>query len=114
MTPVHLDNWAVNTDQYRQSGSIWLSGDASGHPMHEDGKRVATNYIASVDGRLITTKSGTVYRLGRIRRSYRKWLKDNGIPYDSKQPVLIRGDEGLQWSPFCGKVEGDGGGEVAF
>ena len=51
------------------------------------GKWLTTSHIASVDGRKVTTRSGSVYKLGRIDPGYRKWLRDNGHDYYPQNPI---------------------------
>jgi hypothetical protein len=83
--------WSVKTDTYAapELGRNYLQGDVFGHPRHEDGKNVTTSRISKVKGRLVKTRSGSVYRLGRIKPEYRKFLKENGIEYNQHQPVRM-------------------------
>ena len=53
-------------------------------------KYITTNYIDTAKGRLVTTLSGSVYKLGRISKDYRKWLKKNNLNYDPKDPIKFR------------------------
>jgi hypothetical protein len=64
-----------------------LAGEVYGHPKKADGSLVKTSAIEKIDGRIITTESGSVYRLGRISRKYRRWLRKEGIEYDRKNPI---------------------------
>jgi len=61
-----------------------IQGEVSGHPRFPDGRSVTTSTIASVDGRTVTTYSGTVYTLGRISRAQRA-LEGEG--YDRSNPL---------------------------
>jgi hypothetical protein len=55
----------------------------------DDGREVRTSYIVTVEGRRITTRSGSVYTLGIVDPDYLKWLKTNGISYNERQPITI-------------------------
>ena len=65
-----------NCDGYTASEvrTISLKGEIKGHPTHRDGY-VRTSDIVGVKDRFVFTKTGSVYRLGRISKKYRKWLK---------------------------------------
>ena len=90
---VKLDNWSVLSDQdpYRapEMRSSRLKGIPTGHPRKQDGKTIYTSPVVSVDGRKVTTRSGTVYRLGRIDPLYRKWLRDQGLEYHPRDPIKL-------------------------
>jgi hypothetical protein len=51
--------------------------------------RVLTTRIIFADGRLVTTRSGTVYRLGRPSPAFMRWLREKGIKYDPETPVKV-------------------------
>ena len=105
MGQVRLDYWSCtrgNADPYRvpeqEAGVVRLHGIVTCHPYKEDGHEVTTTRVVEVKGRVITTRSGTVYRLGKIHPTYRRWLKMAGIPYDPQCPIVVRGeDEPLKW-----------------
>jgi hypothetical protein len=67
-----------------------LAGEVYGHPRFPDGYPVKTSAVEKVEGRLITTRGGTVYRLGRISKKYRAWLKKEGRVYNPRQPITIK------------------------
>jgi len=54
-----------------------------------DGKRKLTSRVVKTVGRLVYTRSGSIYRLGRIAKHYRAWLVEHGLTYDRKQPVKV-------------------------
>jgi hypothetical protein len=56
----------------------------------DDGRNVKTSYVVAVEGRRITTRSGSVYTLGIIDPDYLKWLKANGITYNERQPITFK------------------------
>lgn len=91
--PVRLEQWSVYLDPFKapESCDKRLVGRVYGHKRHKDGKMVTTSRFVAASGRVVTTASGTVYRLGRICPKYRAWLRENGIPYDSKRPVRVKG-----------------------
>jgi hypothetical protein len=63
-----------------------LTGMVYGHPKFEDGQRVTTSQVKKSEGRTVVTQNNT-YRLGRVSRSYRRWLKQNGIDYNVREPI---------------------------
>jgi hypothetical protein len=65
-------------------GRTGISGKVSGHPLYEDGTPVVTSAIACLDGRLVYTASGSVYKLiGAPTPGLRKLFTDHGIQADS-------------------------------
>lgn len=66
---------------------IRLQGRVYGHPDFEEGDTVVTSRIDKIDGRLITTSSGSTYRLGRPSQKWVHWLKKEGRTYDPKNPI---------------------------
>ena len=97
---VKIEDWSVvgNTDPYTppECRVTCLHGKVFGHPVKEDGSKVRTSQIVTVKGRTITTYSGTTYRLGRVSKTYLQWLKDNGLKYDSRNPIVDRTKEGAK------------------
>lgn len=55
-----------------------------------DGKRKMTSRVIASTGRTVTTKSGSVYRLGRVSPQYRGWMAERGMAYDARRPVKPR------------------------
>lgn len=93
-TVLLLDDWSIC--HRRSEKSLWtpadsmptcLKGIVSGHPKFGSGKLITTSQIALVEGREITTKSGTIYLLGKVSQQYVKWCHANGIKYDDIKPV---------------------------
>lgn len=82
-----LENWSVITRGERTS----LLGNVFGHsnPRHEDGKSVVTSRVVSVDGRKITTRSGSVYTLGKISPEYREYIKRTRPEWDWRNPIKM-------------------------
>lgn len=68
-----------------------LKGVVTGHPRKPDGKVIITTKVARVDGRVITTDSGTVYELvGEPSPEYVAYMAANRIVFDSEAPIKIR------------------------
>ena len=91
-----LDDWGVDVapgDPYQppEIRGLVLWGVVTGHPRKADGTRVTTSRIVAAEGRVVTTSSGTKYRLGRVSRRYARWCRDKGIRLDRRQPVRVRG-----------------------
>ncbi len=61
-----------------------IQGEVTGHPRHPDGKRVTTSTIDKIEGRTVTTYSGTVYTLGRVSAAQRGLYGDD---YDRRNPL---------------------------
>lgn len=97
---VKIEDWSVvgSQDPYLppECRTTSLHGRVYGHHRKEDGSLVRTSAIKSVKGRTITTDSGTVYRLGRVSKTYLQWLKDNGLKYNCCNPIVDRTKEGAK------------------
>ena len=87
-----LDGWAVipsTSRQGRAAGAVALTGTVYGYPdqqRHPDGKRIVTTRVVDFRGRVVVTKSGTQYRLGRISPDYRRWLRASRPQWNWRQP----------------------------
>ena len=81
----NLENWSVTLrgDYYTppEACSKCLQG------LNEDGFNIVTSPIVAVNGRVVTTYSGSVYLLGTVDPNYLDWLKDNNMPYDEVNPI---------------------------
>jgi hypothetical protein len=81
---VKLQDWAVRSGGpgarflAPEVAPVRLEGGVTGHPRKSEGKRV------------VTTRSGTKYRLGRIQRGYRRWLTKKGLAYNPRQPIKVK------------------------
>ncbi len=90
-----LDGWAVvpsTSRQGRAAGAVALTGRVYGYPdqqRHPDGKRIVTTRVVDFRGRIVVTKSGTQYRLGRIEPDYRRWLRQHRPLWDWRQPFRV-------------------------
>lgn len=85
---VRIENWHVS-----MVGDIYtppecyvpiLCGQVYGHPRFPDGDDINTSDIVNVNGREVTTRSGTLYILGEPSAKYVQWCKDKGhhVPTD--------------------------------
>lgn len=88
MTTYSLHNWCVTRDLWQapEVGGQRLKGYRNDEKLH----RVITSPIVKVEGRNITTQSGSVYVLQEIDPDYLKWMQDNGIAYDPENPIKDR------------------------
>ena len=96
-----LKNWAVvsNQDSYTppECVKLHLSGEVYGRDPRAsdgkefpDGKKVYTSSVKDIDGRLITTRSGSVYELvGDPDPEYLEFLKEIGRVYDPVNPIKV-------------------------
>lgn len=89
MTTYHLYRWSVvgDIDPYKspEQQAPRLSGF-----RNQDKKRVTTSVILSVNGREITTYSGSIYILEDIDPDYLNHLNDTGEIYDPEHPIRIK------------------------
>lgn len=99
-----LENWSVQTtNPYLplEASKAYLAGDVYGHPKYPDGHRILTSRPIKVDGRVITTYSGSVYELGEPDPKYLEWMNKNGRVYNPEQPIKI-----LTEDPLTDQCEG--------
>jgi hypothetical protein len=86
-----LENWSIGSNQNGFTApeivKLFLRGSVYGHPKFNDGERVHTSQIVSVHARIVTTKTGSSYKLGKIDKGYRKWLKANVPDWDYRKPI---------------------------
>ena len=80
MAVVRLEKWstkvAVDPYQAPELAVMRLHGEVYGHPYHSDGMEVTTSAIIEVNGKEITTASGTVYLLGEVDPDFEKWYNE--------------------------------------
>lgn len=90
MTTYHLHSWAIvslHNDPYM---SPELNPKCLSGYRDQSEKKVLTTPIAKIDGRTVTTRSGSVYLLEDISDTYKAWMDSEGIPYDPDNPVHIK------------------------
>lgn len=87
MATYHLHRWSVSGDAYQapEIASKYLCGYRD-----QEEKPIRSSAITKIDGRTITTYSGSVYILEDIDPEYRQWLEDNEIAYDPENPIYFR------------------------
>lgn len=90
---IKLNFWSViqkSWDGYTAPEFIpsHLQGVVEGHPAHKDGTIVTTSAIKRVEGRTVTTSSGSTYILGEPDPKYIAYLIEKGkaIP-DNDYPL---------------------------
>jgi hypothetical protein len=89
MTIYSLHRWSVVGDvsPYKapEQNVVRLSGF-----RNQDSRRVTTTAIVAVDGREITTYSGSTYILEDIDPDYLKHLDDIGEVYNFDNPIRLK------------------------
>lgn len=78
--PIKMTNWSAGEraeDAYLapEIRRLCLQGDVKDHPTLEAG-RITTSGIVGVNGKFITTESGSVYELGDVQPAYLEWCKE--------------------------------------
>lgn len=91
-----LEQWStcrLGDDPYvpPEMSLLCLQGQVFGHARKGDGTKVTTSPIVAVDGRVITTASGSVYELGEPDPGFLAWLAKEGRTYDPGQPITLKG-----------------------
>lgn len=93
--PIYIDNWATHyageADPFMPPEHLTLvvSGQVFDREGFGYGEQVMTSAIVGVEGRIVTTISGSVYKLGRPAKAFLDWLKSEGRNYDKKQPIKL-------------------------
>ncbi len=89
MAEYHLHKWSVSSEN-----DPWKAPEAQAKCLAgircEDDQQVVTSPIVSIEGRRVTTASGSVYILEDIDPDYVTWMKDNDIEYDPENPIRIK------------------------
>lgn len=94
---VKITNWSCGQEPIEdtflapEQARLVLIGEVVGHPRKPDGLVVRTSPVVKVDGRIVTTNSGTVYELGDINPDYLDWLCESGRQYDYDNPIKVIG-----------------------
>ena len=87
MATYRLHKWSVESArdlwQAPELASIRLVGYRDDETEH----RVITSPIVEINGKNITTYSGSVYILEDISPDYLQWMQDNGITFDPDNPI---------------------------
>lgn len=89
MAEYHLHKWSVSSEN-----DPWKAPEAQAKCLAgircEDELQVVTSAIVAIDGRRVTTSSGSVYILEDIDPEYVAWMEKNGIEYDPETPIKIK------------------------
>ena len=75
---------------------LLVEGAVYGNPRFEDGDPITTSSVVEVSGRIITTYSGSRYRLGEVDPRYKEWLDKNYLGWDPENPIRERRKNGGQ------------------
>jgi hypothetical protein len=93
MRTIRLDCWSVTQGDVRyiapEERVSRVQGVVQDHPCFPADAKIVSSPLDTVEGRIVTTRSGTRYQLGRIDPQYRAYLKRNGYQYDPHNPVAI-------------------------
>jgi hypothetical protein len=94
MNEIRLEKWAVvflNADPYKapELQQASLMGEAHGHPRFPDGSKITTSRPKSVEGRRVTTSSGSVYVLGEPDPEWVAAMASIGRTVDPEQPLKL-------------------------
>lgn len=86
-----LENWSVVTrDPYSPPEyGIYLAGSVYGHATRPDGQKITTSRIVEVNGRKVTTASGSIYEVGEVNPEYAKYLLEQGKPINPDNPIKL-------------------------
>lgn len=88
MATYHLHCWSIGS-RYAEDPTV--APGQQHRSLHgtraEDGKEVTTSYIVKVDGKSITTYSGSIYILEDIDPVYLAWMTEHGYTYDAENPI---------------------------
>ena len=90
---IELTDWAVGSTIGFHKLPIdgqKLNGKVRNHPRLDDGTFTITPEIINIRKHVVETKGGKCYKLIRINKLYRRWLKIHYACWDSKKPITIR------------------------
>lgn len=87
-----INNWSITSsviDVFTapECRTVCLQGNVTGHLRFEDGEHIYSSPIVGVEKREILTESGTIYKLGKIDRRFRNWLRKNRPNWDWRNPI---------------------------
>ena len=89
MAQYHLHKWSVQTETNPYIAPEMRSIQLVGFRDNET-KRVVTSPVVKIDGKTITTRSGSVYLLQDISTEYLAWMMEQGIPYEVENPIKVK------------------------
>jgi hypothetical protein len=89
LTPRRIDQWATEPCP----NLPYLAPELHDH-LHVSGiiggKEKITSRVVHVDGRVVTTKTGSVYELGEPSGRFLAFLAEHGLQLDPVEPVKLR------------------------
>ena len=90
MVEILLNQWSTTSsaDAYKapEQITLHLQGIAENHPRLGKGP-ITSSPIVKVNGRRVFTKSGSIYRLGKIDKKFRKYLREIRPQWDWREPI---------------------------
>lgn len=89
MAEYHLHKWAVVMDGDSFTAPELIQKRLTGVRCDDD-REIVTSTIVSVEGRRVTTYSGSVYNLEDVSPEFLSWMQENGIEFDPENPIKIR------------------------
>ncbi len=94
MEPIIIDNWSTslagNPFQAPEVRALVVTGTTENDPRRPGKTPITTSRVVEVNGREFKTRSGTLYRLGRIDPKFRAWLRKEGRQYDPREPIKTK------------------------
>lgn len=89
---IRLENWSCgysSDDRYAapELSRLRLLGVVADESNKRNGKRIQTSAVTKIDGRVITTASGSVYELGEVDPAYLAWIREQGREFNPEQPI---------------------------
>lgn len=92
-----IDDWFVrpggNPYTAPEVAGTVVVGRVTGHPDQTgwpNGSKIQTSQIVAFRGRVVTTASGSKYRLGRVNEAYARWWASRARPIDPCRPLRRR------------------------
>jgi len=86
-----LHNWFTKRSVWKapEDNPIRVAGEVWNHPGFPNGHKIQTSSPTSFDpqSRLLTTISGSVYRLEKPDPEWIKWMREQGIEFDPENPI---------------------------
>lgn len=86
--PIRIDHWRAIRVEDWSTAPVMLAPGARIHGRLDNDARkpILTTPVFSVDGRVVTTSSGSRYELGAPDPEYDAWLESQGITLDTTRP----------------------------
>ena len=95
-----INNWSTtatsgdNPYLAPENNPLVVQGHVHGRDGFEDGSQIVTSHVVDVRsdrwGHTIDTVSGSRYRLGTVDAKWVAWLRERGIEFDPRRPIIKR------------------------